>query len=295
MFDGFHRQRIEVNGVTINSVSKGQGDAVLLLHGYPQNHFEWARLAPLMAQKYTVVCTDLRGYGDSSKPPGIADQSNYSFRTMAADQVGVMKALGHHRFHVVGHDRGGRVAHRMALDWPDEVQSLTVLDLVPTHALYNQTNRKIAATYWQWYFLPLPAPFPERLIGADPDYYFENCLVSVGGTGLSAFNAEMLEQYRRCWRDPAMIHASCCDYRAGASVDLGHDEADLHVKVACPTLAVWGADGLMCRLMDIEAAWRERCAHLTVDTVPGGHWFPEHSPEELSAALQKFFAGLVVN
>ena len=294
MFAGFERKRIDVGGgVTINCVYAGQGDPVLLLHGYPQTLSEWARLAPLLvAANRTVVCADLRGYGDSSKPAGLPDHSNYSFRAMAADQVAVMKALGHDRFDVVGHDRGGRVAHRMALDWPREVRSLSALDLVPTYALYMQTSKKIASTYWQWYFLPLPAPFPERLIGADPDYYFQNCLVSAGGTGLDAFDPEMLAEYRRCWRDPAMIHASCCDYRAGTSIDLAHDEADLQHQLACPTLVVWGADGLMCQLMDIEAVWATRCADLQVAQVPGGHWFPEHSAERTAAALNRFFASL---
>lgn len=289
MFEGFERRKVEVDGATINCVFAGQGDPVLLLHGYPQNLSEWAKLAPLLAQGHTVVCSDLRGYGDSSKPVGASDHSNYSFRAMAADQVALMQALGHERFHVVGHDRGGRVSHRMALDWPDQVRSLSVLDLVPTHALYHQTNRKLAATYWQWYFLPLPTPFPERLIGADADYYFENCLVSVGGKGLDSFDADMLAEYRRCWRDPAMIHASCCDYRAGASIDLAHDEADLHVKLDCPVFALWGADGLMCKLMDIESAWRARCNNLQVDQVPGGHWFPEHAATQTAAKLRGFF------
>lgn len=290
MFEGFERRKIDIGGVLINCVFAGRGDPVLLLHGYPQNLSEWAKLAPLLAAGHTVVCADLRGYGDSSKPRGAPDHSNYSFRAMAADQVGLMKALGHERFHVVGHDRGGRVAHRMALDWPDQVRSFTALDLVPTYALYMQTNRNIAGTYWQWYFLPLPAPFPERLIGADPDFYFQNCLVSVGGTGLDAFDADTLAEYRRCWRDPAMIHASCCDYRAGATIDLAHDEADLAHKLECPTLVVWGADGLMAQLMDIEAAWRVRCADLQVDQVPGGHWFPEHSAAPTAARLKRFFA-----
>ena len=291
MFEGFDRRHIDVGaGVAINCVLAGTGDPVLLLHGYPQNHSEWARLAPLLTDRYSVVCTDLRGYGDSSKPIGLPDHSNYSFRAMAADQVAVMKALGHSRFHVVGHDRGGRVAHRMALDWPGQVRSLTVLDLVPTHALYHQTSKKIASTYWQWYFLPLPTPYPERLIGADPDFYFESCLVANGGTGLERFDADMLAEYRRCWRDPAMVHASCCDYRAGASIDLEHDEADLQVKLACPTMALWGADGLMRTLMDIEAQWRVRCADLRVGTIPGGHWFPEHAPAQTAQALRAFFA-----
>jgi haloacetate dehalogenase len=290
MFQGFARRKVDVGEVTINCVVAGHGDPVLLLHGYPQTLTEWARLAPLLIGKHTVVCADLRGYGDSSKPVGLPDHSNYAFRAMAADQVALMESLGHTRFHVVGHDRGGRVAHRMALDWPERVRSLTVLDLVPTHALYHQTNKKIASTYWQWYFLPQPTPYPERLIGADADYYFESCLVAVGGQGLDTFDPDMLAEYRRCWRDPAMIHASCCDYRAGASIDLAHDEADLHVKLACPALAVWGADGLMCALMDIEAAWRARCADLRVATVPGGHWFPEHAAAQTTRILLDFFA-----
>jgi len=289
LFPGFERRRIQVGDIAIQCVSGGQGDPVLLLHGYPQTLSEWALLAPLLAQRHTVVCADLRGYGDSSKPAGLPDHSNYSFRAMAADQVAVMRALGHERFHVVGHDRGGRVAHRMALDWPAQVRSLAVLDLVPTHALYHQTNKKIAQTYWQWYFLPQPAPYPERLIGADPDYYFESCLVAVGGRGLDGFEPSMLAEYRRCWRDPAMIHASCCDYRAGASIDLEHDEADLHIKLACPTLALWGADGLMRTLMDIEGTWRARCADLRVGTVPGGHWFPEQAAPQTAQALLSFW------
>ena len=290
LFEGFESHDIPVDGVTIRCVALGRGEPVLLLHGYPQNLAEWARLAPLLARERRVICADLRGYGDSSKPGGLPDHSNYSFRSMAADQVAVMRALGHERFDVVGHDRGGRVAHRMALDWPDQVRSLSVLDLVPTWALYNQVDRRIASTYWQWYFLPLPSPFPERLIGADPDYYFENCLVSVGGKGLDQFDPQMLAEYRRCWRDPAMIHASCCDYRAGRSIDLEPDEADLQQKVQCPVFALWGADGLMCQLMDIEAAWRERCSRLRVGTVPGGHWFPEHAAPETAKALREFWA-----
>lgn len=290
MYEGFERRRVDVGAVTINCVFAGRGDPVLLLHGYPQNLSQWARLAPLLAQRHTVVCADLRGYGDSSKPAGLPDHSNYAFRAMAADQVALMQALGHARFHVVGHDRGGRVAHRMALDWPGRVLSLAVLDLVPTHALYSQTNKQIASTYWQWYFLPQPAPLPERLIGADPDFYFESCLVAVGGKGIDSFDADMLSEYRRCWRDPAMIHASCCDYRAGASIDLVHDAADLHVRLACPTLALWGADGIMRTLMDIEAQWRARCADLRVATVPGGHWFPEFAAPRTAQLLADFLA-----
>lgn len=289
LFEGFATHDVTVGDVTVHCKVGGRGAPVLLLHGYPQTLVEWARMAPLLAEHRTVVCADLRGYGDSSKPAALPDFSNYSFRAMAADQVGLMQQLGFDRYDVVGHDRGGRVSHRMALDWPDRVRSLAVLDLVPTHDLYMRTNKKIASTYWQWYFLPLPAPYPETLIGANPDYYFQNCLVSVGGTGLQAFDPAMLEEYRRCWRNPEMIHASCNDYRAGSSVDLVHDEADLGRKLQCPVLALWGAQGLMQTLMDIEAVWQERCERLQVGTIPGGHWFPEHAAEQTVEALLDFY------
>jgi haloacetate dehalogenase len=211
------RARIDVGDVEINCVYEGHGPPLLLLHGYPQNLSEWAALTPLLSDELTVVRSDLRGYGDSSKPHASEDGANYSFRAMAADQVALMDALGFDSFHVGGHDRGGRVAHRLALDHPDRVRSLAVMDVVPTYAMYHDTNAALAARYWQWYFLPLPEPFPERLIGADPDYYFENCLVANGGTGLDAYDSAMLEDYRRCWRDPAMIHASSGrDHRPGA-------------------------------------------------------------------------------
>ena len=288
LFEGFRRERIDTGEAGIACVHGGEGPPVLLLHGYPQTSAEWAHVAPLLGRRMSVVCADLRGYGDSSKPRCLPDRSNYSFRAMAADQVRLMERLGHRRFHVVGHDRGARVAHRMALDWPDRVLSLGVLDIVPTYAMYSQVDQRLAQTYWQWYFLPLPEPYPESLIGANPDFYFESCLVSVGGTGLDGFDPEMLAEYRRCWRDPAMIHGSCSDYRAGATLDLAHDEADLARKLECPVLALWGADGLMQTLWDIPEQWRERCTNLTTATAPGGHWFPEQSPEETAKALLDF-------
>lgn len=291
MFEGFASHIVDTGDVQINCVVGGKGPPVLLLHGAPQCLAEWAKVAPLLAGQYTVVCADLRGYGDSSKPAGLPDHSNYSFRTMAADQVAVMKHLGFDRFHVVGHDRGGRVAHRMALDWSDQVRSLCVLDIVPTYTMYNTVNRQLATTYWLWYFLPLPAPFPERLIGADPDYFFENLLVSVGGSGkgLKGFDAAMLAEYRRCWRDPAMIQGCCSDYRAGSTIDLVHDGEDQNRKIACPTLALWGDNGLVCRLFDIAGIWQERCIDLRCEAVPGGHWFPETHAEETTEILAGFF------
>ncbi len=220
MFDNFERRVIPVEGTDIACVVGGSGPPLLMLHGFPQNRAMWARVAPELAHDFTVVCADLRGYGDSAKPHCLPDCSNYAFRTFAADQVGLMKRLGFERFHVVGHDRGGRTAHRMALDHPLAVETLTVMDIVPTYAMFMDTNRKVAGAYWHWYFLSQPEPFPERLIGNDPDFFYETCLVGWGATKLSDFDAEMLAAYRKAWADPAMIHGSCSDYRAAASIDL---------------------------------------------------------------------------
>jgi haloacetate dehalogenase len=203
MFEGFERKVVSVAGIDIAAVVGGSGPPVLMLHGFPQNRAMWARVAPELARAFTVVCADLRGYGDSAKPQCLADCSNYAFRALAADQFGLMRGLGFDRFHIVGHDRGGRTGHRMALDHPDAVLSLTVMDIVPTYAMFMDTNRKVAHAYWHWYFLSQPAPFPERLIGSDPDFFYEACLVGWGATKISDFDPEMLAAYRRCWRDPA--------------------------------------------------------------------------------------------
>jgi haloacetate dehalogenase len=254
LFSNFRRGRQRLDDIEINYVTAGKGPPLLLLHGFPQSLAMWARVAPILAADFTIVCADLRGYGDSSKPKCAPDKSNYSFRAMAGDQVGLMQALGFDRFHVVGHDRGGRTAHRMALDHPDVVVSLAVLDIVPTHAMFTETNRHVAGAYWHWYFLSQPEPFPERLIASDPDFFYETCLVGWGATKLADFDAEVVAEYRRCWREPGMIHGSCSDYRAAASIDLEHDAADIDKKVACPTLAFWGGDGVMHKLFDIGAA-----------------------------------------
>lgn len=288
MFEGFARLRIDVGDVTINCATAGSGPPVLLLHGFPQTHVMWARIAPRLAKHFTVVCADLRGYGDSSKPICLPDNSNYAFRAFAADQAEVMRQFGHARFHVVGHDRGGRTAHRLALDQPDRVLSLAVLDIVPTYAMFMDTNRHIAGTYWHWYFLSQPAPFPEHMIGLDPDFFYETCLVGWGASRLADFDAELLAEYRRCWRDPKSIHGSCSDYRAAATIDLEHDGADLAKKVACPALALWGSKGVMQRMFDMKAEWLKRCANLACATLPGGHFFPDQFPVETADHLHDF-------
>src|ERR1700677_466973 len=288
MFEGFDRKILDVGGVQIACAVGGTGPPVLLLHGYPQCRAMWARVAPKLAARYTVVCADLRGYGDSAKPKCAQDRSNYSFRAFAEDQLGAMRLLGFDRFHMVGHDRGGRTGHRMALDHPAAVRSLTVMDIVPTFAMFMNTNRKVAQAYWHWYFLAQPEPFPERLIGADPDYFYEASLLGWGAAKIGDFAADMLAEYRRCWRQPDMIHGSCSDYRAAASVDLEHDDADIDRKVSCPTLVLYGAAGAMAALYDIPAEWRSRCTDVTDAAVPGGHFFVDQFPEETARIVGQF-------
>lgn len=285
MFEGFTRHDIDLGEVQVHCVVGGhEGPAVLLLHGYPQTLEQWADTATHLAKDFTVVCADLRGYGQSSKPQDAGE--TYSFRAMGADMLGLMSHLGFEQFVVVGHDRGGRVAHRMALDAPERIAALVPCDVVPTWAMYHGVDRARAARYWQWYFLPLPAPFPERLIGCDPDYYFENCLVSNGGVAITdGFGTEQLGAYRRAWRDPDMISASCADYRAGATIDLEHDAADLDVALSVPTFPVWAADGLLKDLFDIEHEWNARCARVEVATVSGGHFFPDQAPRETAEII----------
>jgi haloacetate dehalogenase len=288
MFEGFQRKRVLVESMEIACVVGGSGPPVLLLHGFPQNMSMWARVAPQLASHFTVVCADLRGYGDSTKPQCLPDRSNYAFRALAADQLGLMRQLGFERFHMIGHDRGARTAHRMALDHPDAVATLTVMDIVPTYAMFMDTNREVAAAYWHWYFLSQPEPFPERVIGNDPDLFYETCLVGWGATTLSDFNAEMLADYRRSWRDPKMIHGSCSDYRAAASIDLQHDEADIERSVTCPTLAFYGSSGVMAKLFDIPAEWRKRCSTLEAQSLPGGHFFVDQYPDDVTQILLGF-------
>lgn len=286
MFEGFESRQVDIgNGITINFVAGGSGAPVLLLHGYPQSLAMWGAIAPLLARRYRVVAADLRGYGDSTKPACAPDHANYAFRAMAADQVALMRGLGFEKFHVIGHDRGGRTGHRMALDHPACVLSLAVLDIVPTYAMFVDTNRRVAQAYWHWYFLAQPAPFPEHMIGLDPDFFFETCLTGWGRMQISDFNAAQLSEYRRCWRDAGMIHGSCSDYRAAATADLAHDEADLSKKVACPALVFWGGNGLMGQLFDMQAEWAKRLAQLTTATLPGGHFFPDQYPGETAAIL----------
>lgn len=288
VFEGFRRADIKTGDVTINTLKGGSGAPLLLLHGYPQSHAMWGGIADILARHFTVVATDLRGYGDSAKPRCLPDCSNYSFRAMAADQVAVMHDLSFDHFHVVGHDRGARTAHRLALDHPAAVASLAVLDIVPTYAMFMETTRQVAGAYWHWYFLSQPEPFPERMIGLDPDFFFETCLTGWGKMRRDEFDPAKLAEYRRCWQNPDMTHGSCADYRAAASIDLDHDAADLAVKVACPALVFWGANGLMGKLFDMKAEWEKRLADVSTATLPSGHFFPDQYPVETADTLLAF-------
>ncbi|MDP6351106.1 MAG: alpha/beta hydrolase [Alphaproteobacteria bacterium] len=288
MFDGFVGKRITTTGGEINLVTGGGGPPVLLLHGYPQSHVMWHKVAPNLAEKFTVVVPDLRGYGDSAKPDGGDDHAGYSKRAMAADQVAVMAALGHEKFMVAGHDRGARVAHRMALDHADKVTRLTLLDIVPTYRMFADTDKRRATVYYHWFFLIQKAPFPETMIGASAEYYLRT-LFHRWGTGEAAITDEAFAEYLRCFHDPATIHATCEDYRAAATIDLEHDQADLDRRITCPVQALWGEKGAMHDLYDVVETWRERADDVRGHAIPCGHFIPEEAPGETIAALMAFF------
>ena len=290
MFEGFDRVRIETQGATISAVYGGEGPPVLLLHGYPQTLAMWHLAAPLLAESFTVVAADLRGYGDSSKPDGGRDHSGYSKRTMATDQVEVMRRLGFDSFAVVGHDRGGRVAHRMALDHPQKITQFAVLDIVPTHWVFATANKELATYYYHWFFLIQPYDLPEHLVGADPDHYLRRTLGG-WGTGTDLFTPEAYAEYERCFRDPETIHAMCEDYRAAATIDLEHDEADRDRKVGCPLLALWGESGVVEKLYDVPGVWREYASDVRGRALPAGHFLAEERPEETARELISFLEG----
>jgi haloacetate dehalogenase len=284
--EDFTEQRIDVGEVRIAASIGGSGPPLLLLHGYPQHRAMWRHVAPRLAERYTVVATDLRGYGQSSKPSGDAGHHAYSKRAMAADQVAVMRHLGFDRFAVCGHDRGARVAHRMCLDHPRDVAAAAVLDIVPTLHLFETTDRAFASAYYHWFFLSQPAELPERLIGGAPADFLEMTLDRWSGPEFS-FTAAALADYTGAF-DPATIHASCEDYRAAATVDLEHDAADLDLRIECPLLVVWGERGAMHRLYDVPATWRERARAVASRSLPCGHFVPEEAPEETVAVLSAF-------
>jgi haloacetate dehalogenase len=293
-FDGFDARHHRVGDLRLFARTGGRRDAapLLLLHGFPQSHVLWHRVAQRLAGDFFLVLPDLRGYGDSDKPPGAADHANYSKRTMAADMHALMRSLGHERYFVCGHDRGGRVAHRLALDQPQAVRKLALIDIAPTLDMYAATNFDFARLYYHWFHLILPAPLPEKMIAGDAKFYLHAKLGGWGSAGVSYIEPQALAEYERCFCTPEAIHAACEDYRASAGIDLEHDRASRAAgqKIACDLLALWGARGVVAKLFDPLVLWQAQCAGaVTGQALPAGHFIPEELPEETAAALRAFF------
>jgi len=291
LFDStYTERRISVNGTHIYALARpNEGKpGLLLLHGYPQTHAIWHKLVPLLAGDFALVLPDLRGYGNSAKPPSLPDAVNQSKRAMAQDMVELMASLGHEKFYLVGHDRGARVAHRLCLDHPPSVLRVCLMDIAPTLTTYALTNRAMATAYFHWFFLIQPAPLPERLIGADPQFWLRGCLSrwSVGNDG--AFASEAVAQYVRCFSDPEAIRASCDDYRAAAGIDLRHDEADATRRITAPLLVLWGAKGFVGTNYDLMSLWREKANDLHGASIACGHFLPEEAPSAVAQQLRPF-------
>ena len=289
MFEGFRSAPVELGDIRINAKVGGSGPPLLLLHGYPQTHTIWHRVVPYLVEHFTVVVSDLRGYGDSSKPVGSPDHSNYSKRAMAQDQVELMAQLGFDSFYLTGHDRGGRVSHRLALDHPQRVKKLALLDISPTLKMYQQTDMTFASAYYHWFFLIQPAPFPETLIGAMPQVYLEKKM-TLGSAGKAPFAPEAWAEYVRCFT-PQTIHASCEDYRAAATIDLDHDRESIAKgqKIQCPLLVLWGQHGVIERCFKPLEDWAEVAADVRGKALPGGHYLAEELPQQTSSELMQFF------
>ena len=287
-FPGFEERRIETSGAAINLVTGGSGPPLLLLHGYPQTHVLWRKIAPRLAQDFTLVIPDLRGYGDSSKPPGGADHAAYSKRALAQDQVETMSALGHERFCVAGHDRGARVTHRLLRDHPERIERAAILDIVPTLYRFETIDQKAATGSYHWFFLIQPAPFPERLIGAECEYYLRH---SFGlDRNPAALEPEVFAEYLRCFSNPETIRATCDEYRAGAGIDLEHDRADRGRRIGTPLLVLWGQRSGQGSGYDVLAVWREHADNVAGQAIASGHFLPEEAPDDTYRALRGFFA-----
>ena len=294
LFPGFDTRRVPVaEGIEIACEVGGGGPPLLLLHGHPQTHAIWHKVAPALAERHTLVCADLRGYGDSSKPRGDPDHAHYAKRPMAQDQVTLMRSLGFERFDVLAHDRGARVAHRLAADHPQAVQRLVLLDIAPTLAMYEQTDEAFARAYWHWFFLIQPAPLPERLIAADPEAYVRD-VMGRRAAGLAPFDPRALREYMRCLALPGAAHGLCEDYRAAAGIDLEHDRADREAGrlLQMPLLVLWGEQGVIHRCFQPLQEWRKLAAKVDGTALPCGHYIAEEAPEVLLAHAMPFLAEL---
>jgi haloacetate dehalogenase len=291
-FPGFSAEMIETSGTTIHVLRKGSGRPLLLLHGYPETHLTWNKIAPQLAGQFSLVVPDLRGYGDSGKPQGGERHENYSFRAMAQDQVDVMHHYGHDRFLVAAHDRGARVAHRLCLDHPESVEKVCLMDIAPTLTMYQGTNQEFATKYMWWFFLIQPAPLPEHMIGLDPDFYLQHIFGGLNKTS-GAITPDEMTEYTHAFSNPAAIHASCEDFRAAADIDLEMDKADDMAgrKIKCPLHVLWGAKNTVGILWDVPATWRAKCsAPVTGKALDCGHFLQEERPQELMTELQQFFS-----
>lgn len=279
MFTGFERRKILANGINISCRIGGKGPALLLLHGHPQTHVIWHKVADRLAQEFTVVAADLRGYGDSDKPSRTEGASNYSKRLMAQDQVELMSKLGFQSFSVLAHDRGARVAHRLAQDHPGAVNRMVLLDIAPTLAMYEQTNQEFARAYWHWFFLIRPAPLPESLIESDPELYLFS-VMGMRSSGMSPFSDEAFAEYLRCLQLPGAATGICEDYRASAGIDLDHDRADIDAdkKLTCPILVLWGNEGTVGRCFSPLSEWERVANDVEGSALPSGHYIPEEVP-----------------
>jgi haloacetate dehalogenase len=292
LFPGFEQRSVEVgDGMAIAAVVGGAGPPLLLLHGHPQTHAIWHRVAPVLAERHTVVAADLRGYGDSSKPAGTADHANYSKRVMAQDQLALMRSLGFETFDVLAHDRGARVAHRLAVDHPEAVRRLVLLDIAPTLAMYEQTGEAFARAYWHWFFLIQPAPLPERLIEADPAAYVRD-VMGRRSAGLAPFDPRALAEYQRCLALPGAAHGLCEDYRAAAGIDLAHDRTDRDAGrlLQTPLLALWGEEGVVHRCFRPLDEWRRVARDVEGEALACGHYIAEEAPEALLARVVPFLS-----
>lgn len=289
MFEGFRLEQIQAGALSIRARIGGAGPPLLLLHGNPQTHVMWHKVAPALARRFTVVATDLTGYGMSSKPPSTPGHAPYSKRAMAQSQVEVMRALGFTRFHVAGHDRGGRVAYRMALDHPEVVSKLAVLDIIPTGESFARGGKDFAFGYYHWFFLAQPAPLPETLINADPRWWWR---WHTARGQLDAFSAEAIDDYLACFSNPETVRGMCEDYRAGIGIDCEIDAADKAAgrRIACPMLVLWGAKAKLQAWYDTLAIWREWAGDVAGRALDCGHYLAEEQPEETAAELLDFFS-----
>lgn len=287
MFDNFESSKIKVNGININYKIGGKGTPILMLHGYPQTHIMWRKIAPLFSKDYTVICPDLRGYGDSDKPPSDIRHRNYSKKVMAQDQADLMKKLGFENYILLGHDRGARVAHRLGLDYKEKINKIVLMDIVPTNHVFDNANQKLATKYYHWFFLIQKSPFPEKMIEKDPEFYLRSKLF-MWGLNEQYISEDAISEYLRCFSNPETIRASCEDYRAGASIDMNDHNRDKHLKIECPLLVLWGKKGTVEELYNPIEVWKKWANNVKGCSIDCGHFLPEERPKETYDNIIRF-------